>query len=214
MEKNTRTKNILLVVLLVAVLTLSISYATLSQYLYINSQATVAGSSTSWDVKFTAASCQGTGYATVTQQFSGTNTTSLSGMQGTLRAPGDSIVCELTVSNAGAIDATLSTFTLQDGQLTYTDHDGGHDPAQSTDIAAVSGNLVYSLVYASDDAVTAARGLAPDGAGSGTTVDDDIEHGGNRKLTLTITFPSSVTTLPVNDVTVSGFATTFLYIQD
>ena len=55
MEKNTRTKNILLVVLLVAVLTLSISYATLSQYLYINSQATIAGRSSSWDVKFTAA---------------------------------------------------------------------------------------------------------------------------------------------------------------
>ena len=43
MEKNTRTKNILLVVLLVAVLTLSISYAALSQNLYINSQAIVKG---------------------------------------------------------------------------------------------------------------------------------------------------------------------------
>ena len=41
MEKNTRTKNILLIVLLVAVLTLSIAYAGLSQYLYINSQTVV-----------------------------------------------------------------------------------------------------------------------------------------------------------------------------
>lgn len=205
MEKNTRTKNILLVVLLVAVLTLSISYATLSQYLYINSQATIAGRSTSWDVKFTAASCSGTGYATVTQQFTGTNTTSLSGMQATLRAPGDSIVCELTVTNAGAIDATLDTFTLQDGQLEYTDHDGNHSGA---DITAVSGQLVYSLKYATGDAEA---GNQPDG--SVTTVDDDLAHSQSRNLTLTITLPSSITTLPENDVTISGFATTFLYVQ-
>ena len=206
MEKNTRTKNILLVVLLVAVLTLSISYATLSQYLYINSQATIAGRSSSWDVKFTAASCSGTGYATVTQQFSGTNTTSLTGMQATLRAPGDSIVCELTVTNAGAIDATLDTFTLQDGALTYTDHDGNNS---GPDITAVSGQLVYSLKYATGDAEA---GNQPDG--SAATVDDDLAHSQSRNLTLTITLPSTITTLPENDVTISGFATTFLYVQD
>lgn len=206
MEKNTRTKNILLVVLLVAVLTLSISYATLSQYLYINSQATIAGRSSSWDVKFTAASCSGTGYATVTQQFTGTNTTSLTGMQATLRAPGDSIVCELTVTNAGAIDATLDTFTLQDGTLTYTDHDGNHSGA---DITAVSGQLVYSLKYATGDIEA---GNQPDG--SATTVDDDLAHSASRNLTLTITLPSTITTLPENDVTISGFATTFLYVQN
>lgn len=205
MEKNTRTKNILLVVLLVAVLTLSISYATLSQYLYINSQATIAGSSTSWDVKFTAASCSGTGYAAVNQQFSGTNTTSLTGMQATLRAPGDSVVCELTVTNAGAIDATLDTFTLQDGTLTYTDHDGNHS---GDDITAVSGQLVYSLKYAAGDAEA---GKQPDG--DATTVDDDLDSNESRNLTLTITLPSTITTLPENDVTISGFATTFLYVQ-
>lgn len=205
MEKNTRTKNILLVVLLVAVLTLSISYATLSQYLYINSQATIAGSSTSWDVKFTAASCSGTGYAAVNQQFSGTNTTSLTGMQATLRAPGDSVVCELTVTNAGAIDATLDTFTLQDGTLTYTDHDGNHS---GDDITAVSGQLVYSLKYATGDAEA---GKQPDG--DATTVDDDLDSNESRNLTLTITLPSTITTLPENDVTISGFATTFLYVQ-
>ena len=204
MEKNTRTKNILLVVLLVAVLTLSISYATLSQYLYINSQATIGGKSSGWDIKFTSAECAGTGYATVTQQFSLSNATNLTGMQGTLRAPGDSIVCEITVRNNGAIDATLSSFTLQDGTLTYT----GSGQTASADATAMNGKLVYTLVYAVGDDEA---GNQPDGLSA--TVDDDLDHGTERDLTLTITFPSSETTLPQNDVTVSGFKSTFLYVQ-
>lgn len=208
MEKNTRTKNILLIVLLVAVLTLSIAYAGLSQYLYINSQTVVGGSSTNWDIKFTAANCSGGGYATVTNQFSGTNTTVLQGMTGTVRAPGDSINCDITVQNAGQIDATLSTFTLQDGTLTYT----GSGESKTTDEGLVNGKLAYSLTYDSSD--TMAPSGIPDGTNTGTaTVNDDLPHGQSRNLKLTITYPLSETSMPTNDVAVTGFKTTFLYVQ-
>ena len=208
MEKNTRTKNILLIVLLVAVLTLSIAYAGLSQYLYINSTAVIGGSSTNWDIKFTAANCSGGGYATVTNQFSGTNTTVLQGMTGTVRAPGDSINCDITVTNAGQIDATLSTFTLNDGTLTYT----GSGESKTSDETAVNGKLVYTLKYDEED--TLASDVAPDGTnGAGKTVNDDLPKQSSRNLKLTIEYPLSETALPVNDVTVSGFKTTFLYVQ-
>ena len=205
MEKNTRTKNILLIVLLVAVLTLSISYAALSQSLYINSQAVIGGTSTNWDVKFTAANCSGSGYATVTSQFSGTNTTVLSGMVGTFRAPGDKITCDITVSNAGQIDATMSTFTIQDGSLTYT----GTGASKTSDETLVTGKLQYSLKYDHEDA------LAPDGIPDGqtATVNDDLAKQTSRNMVLTITYPLSETSMPVNDVTITGFKTTLLYVQ-
>ena len=206
MEKNTRTKNILLVVLLVAVLTLSISYAALSQNLYINSQAIVKGKSTSWDVKFTAANCQPVGgYGQVNTQFSGTNTTVLSGLVAVIRAPGDIIECDITVTNNGAVDATLSGFTLQGGTLVYTDSNNQHS---SSDVTKVSGKLVYNIKYASTD--TAAPNQTPDGSAS--TVNDDLAHGTSRDLVLSISYPSTED-LPDNDVTVEGFQTIFNYVQ-
>ena len=205
MEKNTRTKNILLIVLLVAVLTLSISYAALSQTLYINSTAVIGGSNTNWKILFTSANCSGTGYANVTQQFSGTNSTVLSGLIGTIRAPGDSIRCNLTVSNQGSIDATMSDFTLQDGSLTYQ---GTTGDTKTSDEQKVNGKLVYTLVYATGDTEAT---HTPDG--STATVNDDLAHGASRDMVLTITYPLTETELPVNDVTISGFKTTLVYTQ-
>lgn len=202
MEKNTRTKNILLVVLLIAVLTLSISYAALSQYLYINSSATVGGKSTGWNVAFTDVSCAPTGYAAVTTPFTATATT-LNGLVVTLRAPGDSVVCDVEVTNGGAIDADLSTFTLQDGSLTYT----GSGDNKTADEALVNGKLVYTIVYAENDDE---EGNVPGDNG----VDDTLAAGAERHLTLTIAYPDTETELPDNDVTISGIRTTFLYVQN
>lgn len=199
MEKNTRTKNILLVVLLIAVLTLSISYAALSQYLYINSSATVGGKSTGWNVAFTDVTCAPTGYAAVTTDFTSTATT-LSGLVATLKAPGDSVVCHIDVTNGGSIDAKLSTFTLQDGTLTYT----GSGAAKTADEALINGKLVYTIVYDDED----------DDAGEVPAADDTLAVGDTRYLKLTIAYPDTETELPENDVTVSGMKTTFLYVQN
>jgi len=214
-EKNTRTKNILLVVLLVAVLTLSISYAALSQYLYINSSAVIGSASTSWNVAFTAVSCDEIGYAKVTTPFNSPSAqapaTTLSGLVATLKAPGDSVVCDITIKNQGAIDATLSTFTLNAGTVTYT----GTGSSKTADETLTNGKLIYNVVYAQGDK---SAGLVPGAQGADDTlpapVQNDATVVSERHVTLTIGYPATETALPENDVTVSGLSTTFLYIQN
>lgn len=207
MEKNTRTKNILLIVLLVAVLTLSISYAALSQTLYINSEAVVGNKANSWNVKFTAATCSATGYAVVTHGFNETQTTSLSGLVGTLKAPGDTVTCEITVSNAGAIDAELDDFDLQDSQTQITITGSG--TSKTADENLVANSLNYTLVYKAGGTAT-----YDSDAGNVPASGDKLAAGSNRKLTLTIELDEDLDDLPENDVTFSNLKTTFLYVQD
>lgn len=222
MEKNTRTKNILLVVLLVAVLTLSISYAALSQYLYINSTAVVSGKSTVWNVAFTSVSCNTSQYAEITSEFTQAATiseanpaTTLSGLSATLKAPGAQVTCAITVKNQGSIDADLSTFTLNAGTVDVT----GSGTNQSADEALVSGNYIYSIVYANDDTVASAQGQVPGASGVDDTIpayDSTDPTASERHLILTIGYPDTndSQSLPDNDVTISGLSTSFLYVQN
>ena len=63
MQKRDKVKNVLLVVLVLSLVGLSIAYATLTQYLYINSQTVIGGLSSGWKVEFTAVTCHTTGSA-------------------------------------------------------------------------------------------------------------------------------------------------------
>lgn len=198
MRKNEKTKNVLLLVLLVFLISLSIAYATLTQYLYINSGATVAGQSSGWRVEFTAVTCRATGRASITQDFS-MSSTNLSGLATRFAAPGDSVICDIKVTNNGVINAKLTSFHIQDGVLTYT----GSGSNKTNDEALVNGKIQHSIVYGTGDA---REGLAP-------AVDDTLPAGTTRDLVLTVTYPISAT-LPDNDVVVSGLSTTFLYTQN
>lgn len=199
MQKSDRSKNIMLIILMISVIALSIAYATLTQYLYINSQTIITGQSTGWRVEFTAATCHTTGTASITQDFT-INATNLSGLKSRFDTPGDSVVCNIKITNNGAINAKLSTFTLQDGSLTYT----GSGTNKTADEQLVTGKLQYSIVY---DTTDVNAGLAPQ-------PNDTLLSGASRDLVLTITYPSTETTLPDNDVRITGLKTTFLYIQD
>ena len=198
MQKNEKSRNIMLIVLFVSVISLTIAYATLTQYLYINSQAVVSGASSSWDVRFTQASCHTTGSAVITHDFD-MDATNLAGLIARLNAPGDSVVCNIKVTNNSVVNAKLSTYTMQDGVLSYT----GSGTNKTTDETLVSNNLQYSIVYGTGDA---REGLAP-------ATNDTLPSGVTRDLVLTIKYPSNAT-LPDLDVAVSGFSTTFLYVQD
>lgn len=198
MQKNEKSRNIMLAVLLVSVVSLTIAYATLTQYLYINSETVVSGTSSSWDVRFTAATCQATGNAAIIHDFN-MDATNLDGLISKFNAPGDTIVCNIKVTNNSVVNAKLSTFTIQDGQLTYT----GSGTTKTADETLVNGKFQYSIVYGTGDAN---EGQAP-------TVNDTLNSGVTRDLVLTITYPSTAT-LPENNVTVGGFKTTFLYVQD
>lgn len=224
MEKNTRTKNILLVVLLVAVLTLSISYAFLTQTLNISSTAIV--SSGGWNVKFTYANCQvGDGYTSNIVQFNSGNVSvanpadTLTGMSATFHAPGDSVVCDITVSNLGDIDATIQSFVLGDTNLTVSAVAQGETLSQA-DETLMSNALTYELEYATGDTYA---GQEP-GCNMTFEQGDDcdsanlIPHGqtGNtRNFRLTISYPDtgSAQSLPSTDVKIEGFNTVFTYKQ-
>ena len=199
MQKNEKSKNMLLIVLFISLITLSIAYATLTQYLYINSEATIAGQgSGGWDIRFTAVTCHATGHASITQDFS-MSATNLSGLEYRLVAPGDSIICNISVANNGSIDAKLSSFAIQDGNLTYT----GSGASRLSDELLVSGKVQHSIVYATGDSQ---EGLVP-------SINDYLPSGVTRNLVLTIQYPSNAN-LPENDVVVTGLKTTFLYVQD
>ena len=218
MEKNTRSKNILLAVLLIAILTLSTAYAALSQYLYINSQAVIGGAS-GWKVEFTYAHCvkttlaNGTNNAVVTHDFNDASAgvASLTGLNAKFQAPGDSITCDITISNNGTIPAKLSTFSLQDAntQITYTPAASG--TAGTNDVTLVTGKLVYSIVYGT---ITGQGNTATGTAGSAPAANDTLPVGADQPLVLTISYPSTETEMPSDDVTIGNLKTTFLYVQN
>jgi len=204
--KNERTKNILLAVLLVAVVTLTIAYAVLSATLTINTTAIVQGGSNNWKVEFVKTAteadaahmtCVASGNAEVTTQPT-INSTSFTGLVATFKAPGDSVVCKWNVENNGSIDAYLKTFTAP-GTLSYE----GTGTSKTSDEAAVNGKIQYSLTYDPSGVIT----------GETSSTGDALNHSQDRGLILTITYDANATTLPVNDVTVTGINYTFLYEQ-
>lgn len=203
MEKNGRFKNIVLVVLLIAVLTLSIAYAVLSVSLNITSSATIKGTNSSWKVLFTSASCTASGYAETTASPTVSGTT-VSGITATFKAPGDSVTCNITVANQGVIDAKLVSFAAQDSNSTITYV--GTSTTKTADETLTNGKIVYSIKYASTEASGYAN-RAP-------AADDTLNASTTRDLVLTMTYPSTETSMPTNDVTVTGFKTVFDYEQN
>lgn len=202
---NDRRKNILLAVLLVAIITLTIAYAVLSTNLYINSQAVVGGQSTNWKVKFVKTTgnnpiCtakSGT-TAVVTTDASLTDTL-ISGLVATFKAPGDEVTCEFAVTNAGQIPAKLSSFVLNNGTLNYS----GTGATASSDVTLVTGKITYSITYNGD--ATYSSGVP--------ATDDTLPVGTTRPLKLTMTYPSTETSMPENDVSITGFQSVFNYVQ-
>ena len=104
MKKNEKSKSILLAILLVSLIAVSIAYAILSQNLYINSQTIIAGQSSGWDIRFTAATCHATGSAGIQHDFV-MNATVLDGLIARFNAPGDSV--ELMITTFGSGEVTI-----------------------------------------------------------------------------------------------------------
>ena len=109
--KKMRKKNYAVVVLIVLLLALAVGYAAFSTTLTIN--GTARGSIT-WDVKFTAASfkdASGNAVATTKAEASYTDTTVTATVK-KLDYPGDGVVLETTITNAGTQPAKLSSLEV------------------------------------------------------------------------------------------------------
>ena len=110
MEKKERGFKI--VALCVALVALSVAYAGYTSTLTVEGTATVKSA---WDIKWTDLSAgTKTGYADISNKSLAIDSTeqAISGIIGTLKAPGDTITYTWKATNAGEIDATISGVTV------------------------------------------------------------------------------------------------------
>ena len=197
MEKERGAKVIAVVALLIAVVGLTIGYAAYASTLTINGSANVDPAS--WDVHFaykTGDSLTATKTGSAVENTAPTlATTTISGFDVTLKAPGDSVTYDFSVKNAGTLDAKLTTFTL--GTLTCAPNDGS--TISQEDATRLCGELKYTLTYADGSAIT-----------TGTTLEKTT---GSKDLTLKLEWPGSSTLQVSDDVKVTIGTTTFVYDQ-
>ena len=112
-----KTKNVLIAVLVVGLVSMTVAYAAFSTTLTISSSAKVAA--TNWTItidNFAQAAAQpnnvsGTSEVTVTGPTS-TSGTTISGLVVTFKKPGDVAKFTFNLKNTGDIDAQLNSFTL------------------------------------------------------------------------------------------------------
>lgn len=110
MNKNKKSKNILLLVILLAIIGIAVGYAALSQNLFLNGTGTVAGSS-AWNVHFTKDTTMSP-LATVTDDGVYDQTIAIDDglLQGTFSAtlePGASVEYTVNIVNDGTIHAVV-----------------------------------------------------------------------------------------------------------
>ena len=104
-----KTQNIV-IILLIIISIMAIGYATFATQLTINGTAKIVGE---WDVKITniIAKNVSDGCNAGTPTFTNVSAT----FNAELEKPGDSITYEITIENAGTIDAVLSSITFKEG---------------------------------------------------------------------------------------------------
>ncbi len=196
MEKNRGVKVVAVIALIVAVVGLTIAYASLSTTLNITGSAQV--NPANWQVEFenpTVDSKLGTAEGTAPTLAP---PTTLHDFSVTLKKPGDSVVFKFDVVNKGDINAKLSTLTMPEvSALTY---EGTALSDQKTaDENTVKGNLEYTLTDDEGGPIT---------QGSLT-----INHGERKTMKLTMTYKESASTLPSAEVTISGLDVSMIFEQ-
>ena len=126
MEKTRKIKIISLCALLVAVLGLTVAFASLSQTLTINGSAAV--NAASWDIHFEKTSGKETevkGAATFTEPtLSGTT---IENFSATLTKPGDSVTYYFDIVNKGTVDAVVSSYNFSYGYTKCASFREGND---------------------------------------------------------------------------------------
>ncbi len=196
MEKDRSFKIIALVALVIAIVGLSFGYAAWSTTLTISGSAKVTPAD--WDVHFaykSGSSLVPTLIGNAASTGATLTSTSVSGFQMTLKAPGDSVTYNWLVKNEGALDAELKTYSL--GTISCAPATGS--TASQAEATAVCNDLTYSLTYADGSAITVGDTLAK------TT--------GSKELKMTLEWASSSTATPSDDITVTVSTTTMIYEQ-
>lgn len=201
MERERGFKIIAIIALVVAIAGLTIGYAAYTETLKIDGAANVDPSS--WSIYFkTDGDFKGitTGYATVNKEPTLESTT-ISGFDVTLKAPGDSVTYLFDVKNAGNLSAKLKTFV--EGTLSCTPSAGS--TASVDDANKLCNELKYTLTYSDGKALSPNVDVLPV-AKNGVS--------GVQSFKLKLEWPSESTVKITDDVKISIGTTTLIYTQN
>lgn len=187
MEKERGAKIIAIVALLIAVVGLTVGYAAYSTTLTIDGTANVDPAS--WDIHFAnLGTVAKTGNA-VENTAPTLAATTISGFDVTLKAPGDSVTYTFDVTNAGTLNATLTTFTQ--GTLTCAPASGSS--ATQEEATNICNELQYTI--------------------TGVTQGEALNATATKNLTLKLEWPSTSTLQVTDKIAVTVGTTTLLYDQ-
>ncbi len=197
MEKERGAKVIAIVALLIAVVGLTIGYAAYSDTLKIDGSANVDPAE--WDVHFALKSGDKLTASIVGDAIENTNptlaSTTISGFDVTLKAPGDSATYDFYVKNTGTLDATLTAFTM--GSISCSPNT--NSSATSEEATKLCGELKYTLTYADGNSIT-----------TGSTL---VKNTGSSELILKLEWPSTSTLKVSDDIKVTIGTTSLVYEQ-
>ena len=198
MEKERGAKVIAIVALLIAVVGLTIGYAAYSTTLTIDGTANVDPAT--WDIHFAYKSGDSltaakTGNAVENTAPSLASTT-ISGFDVTLKAPGDSVTYNFLVVNGGTLPASLDTFNM--GTLTCAP--ATSSTATTEEATNLCKELKYTLTYADGSTITTGTQLPA------TTVNQ-------KELALKLEWPEASTLEVSDDIKVTIGTTTLIYNQ-
>ena len=205
--KNEGTKNIILGVLIVGLVSMTVAFAALSTNLSINNTAEVAAQS--WDVElanWAKDNSTGTGVDVTTGSI---GTTSITGFKFGFSAPGQSITYNFNIVNKGTINAKNTAVTVGTPKC-YTKTDGTTKGAE-----AASCPITFTVNCASTALTTNANGYSSLDL-TGTTTGTPVTAG-TKACTYTVTLnASNDTTNSYNQprVLVEGLNVSWDYAQN
>ena len=143
--KDRGFKVIAIAALLLAVVGLTVAYASYTETLKVSGTVTAKGSTESWDVHFTEPSSPTLGGIATVGTAPNTSATVISGFNINFFAPGDSVEYNFNVVNAGMLDAKLTAVSL--GSLSCAPGNGSKN-ATSEEANALCADLTFKLTYA------------------------------------------------------------------
>ncbi|MCL2383484.1 MAG: hypothetical protein FWC79_04975 [Oscillospiraceae bacterium] len=195
MERQRTRKVFVIIALLLIVAGVTVAFAALSTTLNIDGTGLIQAES--WEVRYEnlRSPATVTGEAVV-ETMPTLTATSVTGFHARLSRPGDSVRIVFDVTNAGTIPAEIGTLTKEGITFTGLATDVTD---RAADEALMAANVTYTLTYTD---------------GAAVAVGDTLTAGQTRELWLTLSFNSTASALPTDDVEIGGLGITTIYVQD
>lgn len=195
--KDRGFKVIAIAALLLAVVGLTVAYASYTESLKISGTVTAKGSTESWDVHFTEPSAPVLGGIATVGTAPTATATVISGFNVNFFAPGDSVEYDFDVVNGGKLDAELTAVTL--GTLTCKPGNGA-TKATEEEATALCNDLTFKLTYGDDTEITTGTKLTH-------------TSGNTKSLKLVISWKADSAVTLSGDAVISVGESTLTYTQ-